>query len=81
MSTDQQFSHHARLVTRMADATGVDLVEQMQRGKLDSEDLRMMVHRCQGCTHPCDCEMRLDAGGLTATPDYCRNTSEFAALK
>ena len=52
MTADDRFTKHAKLLTRMADKVGVDLTEEMQRSKLDAEDLRMMVHRCEGCTDP-----------------------------
>ncbi len=73
---------HARLVSEMADRVGLDLVEEMQRANIDSEDVRMMVHRCEGCTDPEACEKLLAQGrSLENPPEYCRNASEFARLK
>lgn len=82
MSADDRFDHHARLVSKMADKTEVDLVEEMQRGKLDAEDLRMMVHRCEGCTDTEACIQMLEHGEPGDFPPvFCRNRETFAAMK
>ncbi|MDP7151399.1 MAG: DUF6455 family protein [Paracoccaceae bacterium] len=82
MTTDDRYTKHAKLVSKMADKVGLDLLEKMQRGELDSEDLRMMVHRCEGCTDPEDCRHKLESGQITESPpDYCRNAPIFEAMK
>lgn len=82
MAVDDRYTKHAKLVSQMADKVGLDLLEIMQRGELDSEDLRMMVHRCEGCTSPEDCTQKLASGQITDTPpDYCRNANIFEAMK
>jgi len=81
MAADDRFTHHARLVSKMADRVGIDIVEEMQRGKLDAEDLRMMVHRCEGCTEPEACLELLQRGEGRTAPEYCRNTHVFESMK
>ena len=82
MSADDRFTHHAKLVSKMADKVGIDLTEEMQRGKVDAEDLRMMVHRCEGCTDPEDCIALMESGDKSAfPPSYCRNADTFATMK
>ena len=82
MSVDDSYTNHAKLVTRMADKVGLDLTEEMQRGNVDSEDLRVMVHKCQGCTDPEHCVSLLESGDSSAfPPEYCRNADTFARLK
>jgi len=81
MTADDRFTKHAKLLTRMADKVGVDLTEEMQRSKLDAEDLRMMVHRCEGCTDPDACIHLLENGAPTQfPPSYSRNAETFAAM-
>ncbi|MDG1430029.1 MAG: DUF6455 family protein [Paracoccaceae bacterium] len=82
MADDSRFTRHARLVSEMADRIGLDLVEEMQRANVDNEDVRMMVHRCEGCTDPEACEKVLAQGRpLENPPEYCRNANEFSRLK
>ena len=83
MSVSERYDHHAKLVANMADTLGVDLLERMQRGELDGEDLRQMVHKCTGCTSPCDCANWLDANaqGSEVAPSYCRNADSFEQMK
>ena len=81
MTADERFTKHAKLVSNMADKVGVDLTEEMMRGKLESEDLRMMVHRCEGCTDPEACIHLLEHGAPSEfPPSYCRNADTFAAM-
>lgn len=74
---------HAALVDKMANAQGIDLEEQVLRGALSIPELDDAVLRCTGCTQPCACERWLAAleEPAAATPDYCRNSGLFAALK
>lgn len=82
MAKMDRYTRHARLVSKMADRVGLDLVEQMQRGKLDSEGLRGMVHRCEGCSNPDACsELLADGHTHGVAPGYCRNTHIFDALR
>ncbi len=82
MSADDRFNRHAKLVSKMADKVGVDLTEEMQRGKVDAEDLRNMVHRCEGCTSPEDCIALMESEDKSAfPPSYCRNADAFTSMK
>lgn len=82
MSVSERFDHHAKLVADMADTLGVDLLETMQRGELDAEDLRAMVHKCCGCTQPEACKGWLaQAEGEEEAPYYCRNAETFAKMQ
>lgn len=81
MSLISRLDRHSRLVSRMADALGVDMEESMMRGELRPEELRSAVFRCTGCINPSDCEKRLDCQQVSdATPDYCRNKSLMESL-
>ena len=82
MSPEDRYTRHARLVSQMADKVGLDVIESMQRGELDSEDLRNMVHSCEGCTDPEACE-RMMASGVPVEnpPEYCRNSERLSQWK
>lgn len=73
---------HVRLVSRMAQATGTDLMGATQAGKLSQEEWADMVQTCRSCvwSERCPdwlaCHERVDAA-----PDTCLNRAEFAALK
>lgn len=78
----KRLDRHADLVTRMGDAVGVDIVEQVQRGAVSENQLAGMVTRCVGCTEAQSCEQWLQANprGAETTPGYCRNKDLFAML-
>lgn len=78
----KRLDRHANLVTRMADAVGVDIVEQVQRGAVSENQLASMVTRCVGCSEAEACEHWLQAhpDGADSTPGYCRNTNLFSML-
>lgn len=80
MYTREKLKRHAGLMDRMAEAQGLDLEEQMLRGRLDFGALEDAVLRCAGCENPDDCARKLDAGVSGGTPGYCRNTALFAEL-
>ena len=82
MAHTDRYTRHARLVSKMADRIGLDLVEAMQRGQVDSEDLRGMVNRCAGCTNPEACsDLLADGHTHGVAPEYCRNAHIFEALR
>lgn len=83
MTTTNTLKRHAALVDRMASAQGLDLEEQILRGRMSLPDLDDAVLRCTGCTQPCACETWLDAltEAVETPPAYCRNTPLFDALK
>lgn len=76
------YDTHARLVTRMADALGVDLDEEIQRGRAAPEDERGRIYRCLSCTEPDLCAKFLEATTTPArrAPRYCRNKDELERL-
>ena len=75
--------HHADLMDRMAEATGVDLEEAMLQGRMDMDQLYDGVMRCAGCTEPGNCAhwlaSRTDAADTA--PDYCRNAGLLDRLR
>ncbi|NIY96262.1 hypothetical protein HC022_08370 [Salipiger sp. HF18] len=77
------FKRHAMLVDHMATTLGLDLEEQMMRGRLSLSQLEDAVLNCTGCTQPCACEQWLGAQAETApdAPDYCRNAALFENLR
>ncbi|CUH74686.1 DUF6455 family protein [Tropicibacter naphthalenivorans] len=83
MQSTKTLKRHARLVDDMAQAQGVDLEEQILRGKLTVTELEDAVLRCTGCSNPDTCEHWLAAqsGEATQGPDYCRNGQMFQDLK
>lgn len=84
MQSYQKISRHARLVEHMADALGVDLVENLMEGVLTPEELDAAVLSCTGCPNPEDCDHWLethDDGRAEETPDYCRNAQLFRELR
>ncbi len=78
----KDFKRHAGLVDQMAGALGVDLEEQMMRGRLSFAGLEDAVLACTGCHKPGDCEHWIATrDGITAaTPGYCRNADLFRDL-
>ncbi|MDA7423812.1 DUF6455 family protein [Thalassococcus lentus] len=83
MHSTQTLKRHAGLVDAMAEAQGLDLEEQMLRGKLSFSELEDAVLACTGCAEPCQCEKWLNEldGKAAETPIYCRNASLFSDLK
>lgn len=83
MQSPSKLKRHAALVDDMATAHGLDLEEQMMRGRLRFSELEDAVLRCTGCTHPDDCAhwLTTEATKGAATPGYCRNADLFTELK
>lgn len=77
------FKRHAILVDHMASTLGLDLEEQMMRGKLTFSELDDAVLNCTGCTQPCACEAWLASrkGVAQVPPFYCRNAQLFEELR
>ncbi len=80
---ESRYKRHAALVDRMATAQGIDLEEEMMRGRLGFMQIEDAVLSCTGCSAPCACERWLDAQPTPADqpPSYCRNTALFASLR
>lgn len=72
MSNDHRFHAHERLMSRLADANGVDFDLMMQSGALSPETYEAAVLNCTGCSDPEGCAARL-RGGRSDIPDFCRN--------
>lgn len=72
MSNDHRYYAHERLMTRLADANGVDLDLLMQSGSLSPERYEDAVLNCTGCSNPEGCDAHLRAG-RSEIPDFCRN--------
>ncbi|GGG69957.1 hypothetical protein GCM10011415_16830 [Salipiger pallidus] len=87
MPTNTNYARHARLVDHMASAVGVDIAEEMIRGRLTFDGFDHAVLSCTGCTQPCACAGWLEqreqqqAGPADTTPDFCRNTALFQQLR
>ena len=83
MPSRTDYTRHARLVDHMAGTLGIDLDEQMMRGKVTASQIDDAVLSCTGCTQPCACDAWLSAQTETApeAPGYCRNAALFDALR
>ncbi len=79
MSNMPRFQEHERLMSRMADANGVDLDLAMQQGDLTPENFTAAVLACTGCSDPGACNQHLQ-DGLTEIPAFCRNGDMIARL-
>ncbi|MBU2963737.1 hypothetical protein KO516_23485 [Citreicella sp. C3M06] len=83
MPSPNPLERHAKLVDHMASALGVDLEEQILRGKLNLDAIEDAVLSCTNCTQPGACESWLAARTDVApeAPHYCRNLTLFEALR
>lgn len=82
MSWMSRLNRHSTLVGRMAETLGVDLAEEMMRGKLSPEEWRGAVLSCTGCSNPdgCDSWLAAHGDGADRAPGYCRNKDRLEAL-
>ncbi|WP_302477484.1 DUF6455 family protein [Ruegeria arenilitoris] len=77
-----QTMKHVRLVLRMGQATGVDLVNAHRTGRLSPDEWARMVGRCRGCEWACDCsDWQTHRGDRVEAPETCPNRNRFAKLK
>lgn len=83
MQNPRTLKRHAALTDRMAGARGVDLEEELMRGKIDVEDISDAVLRCTACSNPEHCSVWLEEqnGAVGSTPGYCRNADLFDKLE
>ncbi|WP_256368055.1 MULTISPECIES: DUF6455 family protein [unclassified Ruegeria] len=73
---------HLRLVLRMGQATGTDVVAAHRQGRLSQQDWAKMVRSCQGCTWAAKCPDWLDkADSVVQPPNTCPNHKRFEVLK
>jgi hypothetical protein len=73
---------HFRLVLRMGQTTGADLVQAHRSGKLSQEEWAEMIQFCRGCASAQDCPEWMDRQTAGAdAPRICPNRAKFAALK
>ncbi|MCA0929110.1 DUF6455 family protein [Ruegeria profundi] len=73
---------HLRLVLRMGQATGTDIVAAHEQGHLTQQDWAEMVHKCRGCDWANRCPDWLDRHEIVKNaPQTCRNRQRFAALQ
>lgn len=78
----ERLEKHERLVSRMADTLGLDLIAEVQRGNLAPSELRNRVFRCVGCDCAEACSEWIEAhsNGADTAPTYCRNSQMFSDL-
>lgn len=83
MQSEATLKRHAALIDQMAQARGLDLEEQMLRGKLTVAELEDAVLRCTGCAQPDACEFWLSVQQDTVSeaPAFCRNAEVFRTLE
>lgn len=73
---------HFRLVTRMARATGVDLVGARMSGDLTQDDWAGMVQTCRRCGWTGHCRGWLGSHDTAdCAPDTCPNRARFDRIK
>lgn len=82
MQSQAKLKRHAALFDTMAQVHGLDLEEQMLRGKLTFNELDDAVMRCTACTGVESCAhwlaTRQDVD--VQAPHYCRNAALFRDL-
>lgn len=79
MSTLERFRKHERLMSRMADANGIDLDLKMQSGELTPASYEDAVLNCTGCSDPEGCQKHLGEG-RSGFPTFCRNRDALLRL-
>lgn len=74
---------HYWLVKGMARATGVDLVDAFEQGRLDNGDWDGMVRACRRCSWADGCEVWQARGerAVSTAPKPCRNRARLALLR
>lgn len=81
MQTLGHIGQHVRLVLRMAQATGLDLVTAHAAGDVTAPDWADIVQACRRCDWTGKCERWLDTHGTAArAPENCRNRNRFDAI-
>lgn len=78
-----KLDRHVGLMTRMAEALGVDMGEAMVEGRLAPEAYRDAMLRCTHCESPEACALWLKGhpkNSAAAAPGYCRNRALLAEL-
>ncbi|WP_298933635.1 DUF6455 family protein [uncultured Ruegeria sp.] len=82
MSRLGEIMTHLRLVLRMAQVTGTDIVSAHQHGHLSQDNWADMVQLCRGCAWARDCPDWLDRYRSDAkVPVHCLNRERFAVLQ
>ncbi len=85
MQSETTLKRHAALVDEMANARGIDLEEEILRGRMTIGDLDDAVLRCTGCTGTEACAHWLATQPTVQraedAPLYCRNTEMFLELE
>lgn len=79
MSYIDKLERHERLMTRMADRNGADVLLAAQIGLVTPEELFAATQSCTSCSAVEACETHLDAGDA-GLPDYCRNKDMILRL-
>jgi len=73
---------HFWLVQGMARATGVDLVQAADQGRLTQADWAQTVQTCRTCTWVDGCKAWLTtAAHVDVPPQPCRNRAQLAMLR
>jgi hypothetical protein len=75
-------TRHYWLAVGMAKATGVDLQQALQDGRITHGDWADLVQRCRGCAwaEGCKCWMADQDPGGAAVPLACPNADLFEAV-
>lgn len=79
MSTMERFQSHERLMTRLADANGVDFDLKLQTGEVTPDFYNDAVLKCTGCSDPDGCRRHLQEG-RSGIPSFCRNRDDLLRL-
>ena len=74
--------HHFRLILRMGQASGTDVVAVHRKGHLTQQKWAEMIYNCRGCGWADKCPDWLDKHEtVDSVPQTCRNQQQFASLK
>ncbi len=79
MNNVQRFEKHERLMRQLAEANGVDLELEVQKGNFSQEEYWTSVLACTGCSDPAACQNHL-RDGRSGIPTFCRNGETIRRL-
>lgn len=83
MTELSRLSTDARMVHRMAQSNGLDLVDLVRHGRVSADDISDVIQSCGRCANKTGCKSWLNAHHtpVETTPGFCRNKPWFDDVK